>query len=308
MRISTGSILQFDVIFNIPVNTTFDEITITDPLAAGLSYNTTTKPAKIYINDSTTATTAGVTDTSTATSIALALDNTIVGNLTAIKKVKASIPVTVTNADTLLAAIAAAAAAGTPLKNIATIKALNATGTELSTTTAEATLNTFGKCNLFGFGSAYTVEKAPNKDLYLMANIPGIGSMETTELEYEIVITAESHLVPGPEANIKVYIGDAAQTPVTPTVATIVGNVITIKFTQSQNMKNNTVYIEVPAKTGTNIADVTDDFVNSDATAKLVYTPSGGTASTVCTSPDFVITTNLTPAAPILSSAQKVIV
>ncbi|WP_252228963.1 hypothetical protein [Clostridium sp. ZBS15] len=304
MRISTGSILQFDVIFNIPVNTTFDEITITDPLAAGLSYNTTTKPAKIYINDSTIATTAGVTDTSTATSIALALDNTIVGNLTEIKKVKASIQVTVTNADTFLAAIAI----DPTLKNIATIKAFDVSDTELSSTTAEAALNTFEKCNLFGFGSAYTVEKAPNKDLYLMANILGIGSMETTELEYEIVVTAESHLVPGPEANIKVYIGDAAQTPVTPTVATIVGNVITIKFTQSQNMKNNTVYIEVPAKTGTNIADVTDDFVNSDATAKLVYTPSGGTASTVCTSPDFVITTNLTPAAPILSSAQKVIV
>ncbi|AOR23725.1 hypothetical protein [Clostridium taeniosporum] len=304
MRISTGSILQFDVIFNIPVNTIFNKITITDPLVAGLSYDTVTQPAKIYIDDSTTPTTAGVTDTSTATNIELTLDDTIVGNLIAIKKIKASIPVVVANADTFLAAIAV----DPTLKNIATIKAFDVTDTELSSTTAEAALNSFEPCNLFGFGSAYNVEKSPDKDLLLIANIPGIGSMETTELEYEVVITADSHLVPGAAGDIEVFIGNAEQTPVTPTEATIVGNVITIKFTHRQDMKNTTVYISVPAKTGANIVDVIENFVISTGTAKLVYTPAGGTATTVCTSPNFTITTDLTPAPPILSSAQKIIV
>lgn len=314
MRISTGSILQFDVSFNIPVNSSFSKITISDVLAPGLMYFPgATTGAKVYLNGSSTALTAGVTDNSTpltgATTVSLELDSTIVQK-SVVTPVKISIPVKVTNCDALIDAIEAAKIADptAPLKNVAIIKAFSGTA-EVSKTEPKVEL-VFEKCMMFGFGSSYSVEKVRDKEVYLIGNIPAIGSLGTDELEYVITINADTNLNVDDSdlaANWNVFIGNNMLDKVPGATVTASGQVVTIRFKHDQALKNQTLYYSIKAVTRASVESLVGNTLISTASCDLLYT-NGGTTSTVCQAPQYTITTNLTPATPVLTGESKVIV
>ena len=322
MRISTGTILEFDVSFKIPVNNVFDHITVTDALASGLSYVKDSAPATLWINGVQDTDTTHFTDNSTPTTgtsdFSFQINNPVsirseaMGSATATIK----IPVLVSNVDDFITAVTTGVVDPTTsvrsdLNNTAIITAYNAADVQQSQDNALIALNNFVKCTVYGFGSAHDSEKSDGKPVFLIAETPGVYSLATDKLTYQFEIEINPNInVPADTTGIQVYVGSTDMTtdPDLNLQASISGNTVTVKVNQIDEMKTLPIYVIIPSTLNANVETITDTKINSDANLSLIYTDPSGTENIVCTSPEFNITTNLTPVPPSLSGFSKLLV
>ncbi|MGL4773863.1 MAG: hypothetical protein ACRC2K_09890 [Clostridium sp.] len=306
MRISTGSIIQFDINFTIPPNTNFNHITVSDSLSPGLNYITglpDSQRAKLYVNGSTLpiliSSSPFSDSTSTNTDVLLTLSAPLTPTI-AQTSVKTSIPIKVVDASALFSAIRS----NPTIVNLATISAYSASNALLAQTTATTPLNTMKNCHIYSFGGSYLVQKVEGAKGYLLGNVPAVGSFGTPDLNYVISVTANDHLTI-PKASLsrtRIFVGAGNETSIPSAVIDISGpNTVTLTVPHIAELKSNEVFFAVPFETRSSITKVTDSLIVSYAECDLVYF-NGTNNVTVCHSPSFTIDVLLTTPPPALNN------
>ena len=304
MYLTTGSIIDFQISFTIPINNQFDHIVIADQLANGLNY--TTGDAKIYINNSTTALIAGTdyvdspTITSGITTISLNITNQSITKPTAVTTVTAVIPAKISNYGLLT----------NPITNKATITGYDALNNTIATSDTAATSTTLDSSKFYGFGTAYDALKQAGENVYLVYQLPALDSGTNSELVYTSKLTAHPALTlsssTAPEVGVYINGVKTLITPITANIDSATG-IATVSYSHTGAMAGHSIYIAIAATTNSNITSITDNYINTPVTAQIIYTPALGSPITVATLTNFTVNTNLSAAAPVFGSPTKIV-